>query len=83
MVHHSPPELLGRHIARSAENAPSFTMRCGDSLARFLAGGCFRQCELGQTEVEDLDPTVASQKQVLGLEVPMRNPLIVSGRQAQ
>ena len=82
MVHYSTAELLGRHVTRSSENAPGLAMRCGVCRGRFLAAECFRHCELGQTEGEDLDPAVASQEQVLGLEVPMRNTLIMSGRQA-
>lgn len=75
------PELLGRHIARRPENTPgSVLIRTGCRGISLPRG--FRLCELGQTEVENLNPAVASYKQVLGLEVPMGNPLVMSGGKA-
>src|SRR5215469_5165601 len=41
-----------------------------------------RQCELGQTEVESFYSAVASDKQVLGFEVAMRNPLLMNSGEA-
>src|SRR5262249_41077098 len=38
--------------------------------------------ELGQTEVEDLDPPVSRDEQVLGLQIAMDDPLLVRGGEA-
>ncbi len=35
-----------------------------------------------EAEVEDLDPTVSREEQVLGLEIPVDNPLLVGGGEA-
>src|SRR4029077_16338882 len=40
------------------------------------------QCELGQAEVENFYSAVASDKQVLRLEVAMANPLLMSSGKA-
>ncbi len=70
MVHHSAAKLLGRHVAGSAEKVQvPFRFEVAASYAAF--SGCARPIlrrayELGQTEVENLDPAVASKEQVLG-----------------
>ena len=68
--------LLGRHVADGSE-----------AMARVGAGryggarAPFRTHQLGEPEVEDLDPTVAADEEVLRLDVAMDDALLVRGGQ--
>ena len=73
-----PTHLLRRHVCRGAEGGGSFG---GQGFPRFgrgvfaLAGGC------GQAQVQDLDPAVRGDEEVLGLEVAMEDAARVQGRE--
>ena len=69
--------LLGRHVAEGAEDdaglgAPGLGRKVGPARA-----GAFRLRQLGQAEVEDLDAAVLRDEEVLGLQVPVDDPLLV------
>ena len=78
-----PSHLLGRHVAERSQHdarlraAPSPS--AGSSGLPRLAS-LLRQ--LRQAEVEDLDPAVPRDEEVLGLQVPVDDPLLVRGGQA-
>jgi hypothetical protein len=72
-----PAHLLGRHVAERSEHDP-----------RLRAGGLgwhirqrrtsrLRPRQLGQAEVQDLQPPVLRDEEVLRLQVPVDNPLLV------
>jgi hypothetical protein len=51
-------------------------------VGRFVSSGAgFCLLQLGETEVEDLDPPVLRDEQVLGLEIPVDDALLVGGRE--
>ena len=69
--------LLGRHVSHRAENGSR--IRLCDSRRRVRQTAIRRLDLCCQTEVEDLDPTVGRDEEVLGLDVAMRDPLVVRG----
>ena len=75
-----PAHLLGRHVAHRPENHARLGAardRPGIRLAALRAV----QLQLGEAEVEDLDPSVLREEDVLGLQVPVHDPLFVRGGQ--
>ena len=72
-------DLLRRHVAGRADHRP------GLGLGRRAAGRCrlvARPRELGDAEVEDLDPPVARDEQVVGLQVAMDDAACRARRRA-
>src|SRR5213082_2180537 len=70
------PDLLWRHVAHCPQDYTGF------GLVRYGFGVItFRLRQLCQSEVEDLDPSVAGDKDVLRLEVAVDNAFLVSCRQ--
>ena len=77
MVGRIPPDLLGRHVADGAEDDAGAGRR-GIRRALFSRSAQVeRRPELGQAEVQDLHPPVPGDEQVLGLQVPVDDPLLV------
>src|SRR5215203_1645763 len=74
-----PPRLLGRHVPYRAEEG-SWIRLC-DSRRRVRQTDVRRLDLCRQAEVEDLEPTVGRDEKVLGLDVAMRDPLVVRGRE--
>ena len=75
------PHLLRRHVADRAEDRPGGGERhlgagLGHLTGARLAG------ELGETEVEDLDPPFLGHEDILGLEVAMHDPALVGRGEA-
>ena len=71
-----PAHLLGRHVPHRPQH------HAGLRSARYrpqvrLAALVRLRLQLRQPEVQDLDPAVLRQKQVLGLQVPVDDPLLV------
>ena len=74
-------DLLGRHVAERAEHDPRLGPRRGRR--QIGARTAFLDVrELGQAEVEDLHAPVARHEEVLGLQVPVDDPLLVRRREA-
>ena len=73
------PRLLGRHVSHRAEDGSR--IRLCDSRRRVRQTAMRRLDLCCQTEVEDLDPTVGRDEEVLGLDVAMDDPLVVRGRE--
>ena len=73
------PDLLGRHVG----GRPDDDARLGhDDFGRgFGVHGCGRRL-LGDAEVQDLHPAVAGQEEVLRLQVPVDDSLLVRRREA-
>ena len=71
--------LLGRHVASGAENGS----RIGGARERWRAGVVVRGrgVRAREAEVQDLDPPVAGQEDVLRLQVPVDDALLVRGRE--
>ena len=81
VVHRLAPDLLGRHEAHRPQHHARFRGRGGVSLVSFLDDRR-RTRQLGEAEVEDLDPAVVRDEDVVGLEVAVDDPLVVSGGEA-
>src|SRR5664280_1876297 len=73
--------LLGRHVSHRPHDRPRLCMTGGSRRARLLAWGN-RLHPLRQAKVEDLDVAVLAYEQVLGLQVPMDDSLLVCGGEA-
>ena len=61
---------------------PGLGRRRSRRSARVSVAGRFRLRQLRQAEVEDLDAPVLRHEQVLGLQVPVDDPLLVRRREA-
>jgi hypothetical protein len=73
--------LLGGHVRDGANDGAGLREpRFGRRLR--VIDRRSRRGELGEAEVEDLDPSVGEDEQVLGLEVAMDDALVVSGGEA-
>ena len=70
-------DLLGRHVSERAEHDSLRRPRDG----RPIGPGDVEPLQR-EAEVENLDVAVAGQEDVLGLEIPVHDPLGVRGRQA-
>ena len=73
-------DLLGRHVAERAEHDAGLGAVRGRQV-RLRPGRAVGLRQLGEAEVEDLDPAVVGHEQVLGLQVPVNDPLLVRRRQ--
>ena len=80
LVRGLPAHLLGRHVAHRPEHDAGLRA-AGDGAHVRLAALVLLGLELRETEVEDLDPAVLRQEQVLGLQVPVDDPLLVRRRE--
>ena len=69
--------LLRRHVAHRAEDDAG--LRPARSCAGPSAAGLVVDLQLREAEVEDLDAPVSREEQVLGLQIPMDDPLLVRG----
>ena len=82
MVRGISPDLLGRHVTDGAED----DARPGCGRDRTAIGAAVSRLELppepGQAEVQDLHPSVPHHEDVLGLQVPVDDPLLVGCGQA-
>ena len=76
LVRRLAADLLGRHVAHRPEHHARLRP-AGDRSGIRLAALAAVQLQLRQAEVEDLDPPVLRQKDVLGLQVPVHDPLLV------
>src|SRR5262249_50738123 len=74
-------DLLGRHVAESPENHARFRAAGFCRKARGF-GGRLLLHELGEAEVQDLDAAVSRDEEVLGLQVPMNDALLVGRGEA-
>ncbi len=68
--------LLGRHVARGPHDRPGLRVALVRGSARLLARSDGLD-PLRQAEVEDLDVAVPADEEVLGLQVPMDDALLV------
>ena len=71
--------LLRRHVADRAHHHAGF------GLDRQCLGGCrcrWRRVQPRQPEIQDFDAAVASQEDVVGLQVPVDDPCSVRGSKA-
>ena len=73
--------LLGRHVAERAEDDAGLRAGGGGREVRGLAA-LLGVRELREAEVEDLHAAVVRDEDVLGLQVPVDDPLLVRGREA-
>ena len=73
--------LLGRHVAERAQHDARLRAGGGGRKVGRL-GALFLVRQLGEAEVEDLDAAVLRDEEVLGLQVPVDDALLVRGRQA-
>ncbi len=78
MVYDFAADLLWGHVAGSAGSDADNAFRRWD-----LVNGSVGQPEFGETEVEDLYSSVASEEQVLGFKVAMTNGFLMSGRESE
>ncbi len=75
--------LLRGHVAERPHHDAGLGAAAGRGRqVRLRPGGAVRLRQLGETEVEDLDPSVVGDEQVLGFQIPMHDPLLVRRRQA-
>ena len=74
-------DLLGRHVAERSHDDAGLGRGGGRRQVRLLRALVLVLRQLRETEVEDLDPPVVRQKQVLGLEISMDDPLLVRRRE--
>ena len=73
--------LLGRHVAERAHDDAGLRARGRGREVGGLAT-LLGVRQLGEAEVEDLHPAVVGDEDVLGLEVPVDDPLLVRRREA-
>ena len=73
-------DLLGRHVAHRPEHDAGLGSRNRPQVG--LRSAFLLRLELRETEVEDLDPAVPRQKDVLGFQVPVDDPLLVRRRES-
>ena len=78
MVHRQTAELLGRRVAERPEDRARLCAFRHSRQVRAAGSGTFFD-GLREAEVEDLDPAVPRHEEVLGLEVPVDNALLVRG----
>ncbi len=74
-------DLLGRHVAERAHDDAGLR---GGGRGREIGGlaPLLGVRQLGEAEVEDLHPAVVGDEEVLGLQVPVDDPLLVRGGEA-
>ncbi len=75
-------DLLGRHVAQRAHHDARLCTGGGGGHVGLRAGAGLRLRQLGEAEVEDLDAAFVRDEEVLGLEVPMHDALVVRRGQA-
>ena len=80
MVGGQAAHLLGGHVSRRAEDGPRGGVIPGRGRAQ--RRGVRRLREPRQAEVQDLDLAVARHEHVVRLQVAVRDPLVVGGREA-
>ena len=73
--------LLGRHVADGPEDDARLGARGRRRQVRRLAA-LFEMRQLGQSEVQDFDPAALRDEDVLRLQVPVNDPLLVRGGEA-
>ena len=69
--------LLRRHIAERSQHDSRLRARRGGRQVRLLSRALLGMRQLGQPEVEDLDAAISGDEEVLGLQIPMHDPLFV------
>ena len=79
-VHRVAAQLLGRHIAHGAEEGAGGGV-AGEGGSFVLVGDLGFE-DLGETEVEDLDPVVGGEEDVVGLEIAVDDVAAVGGGEA-
>jgi len=77
LVRRATAHLLGRHVAHGPQHDAGLRAHGSRGEVGLLRAAGFRLLELCETEVEDLDSPVPRHEQVLGLEVPVDDPLLV------
>ncbi len=72
-----PLRLLRRHVGDRSHNPPFL----GSRLRRKLAHPADHRTrlQLRQAEVQNLEPSLVAQHEIVGLQVSMKNPLLVGG----
>src|SRR5262245_65530882 len=78
MVGWTATHLLRRHVAYRSEEGARSGHGGGPRRPRRVVG-VERRSQLGEAEVEDLDPAVPGQEEVLRLQVAVDDPLVVGG----
>ena len=79
-VHRFAAQLLGRHVTHGAEQGAGGGV-AGEGRGFFLGGDLGLE-DLGEAEVEDLDPVVSRQEDVVGLEIAVNDVSAVRGDEA-
>ena len=74
-------DLLGRHVADRAHDHAGLGAR-GRRQVGLRSRALVDLRELGEAEVEDLDAAFVRDEEVLGLQVPVDDPLVVRGGEA-
>ena len=82
MVDSLAAHLLGRHVADGADHGPRVGLAPQRGRLRVASRRGRGLLLLREAEVEDLEATIARHHQVLGLEVPMHDALLVGRREA-
>ena len=75
MIHRLAPHLLRRHVADGAQHGAGTGVLRGRQQVRARAAG--RACSLGEAEVEQLRAPLVRHEDVLRLQVPVNDPLLV------
>jgi hypothetical protein len=73
--------LLGRHITQSSEHDARLRARGRGRQARLDGGAVLAVGQLREPEIENLDAAVQRHEDVVGLQVPMDDALLVRGGQ--
>jgi hypothetical protein len=81
LIRRLAPHLLGRHVADRAEDRAVLGVRLRRG-QRLASSQCHRRHQLGDAEVEDLQPTLLGDEEVLGLEVAVDDALLMRSREA-
>jgi hypothetical protein len=75
--------LFGRHVADRAEHCARLRMEAERRRIRSRDSEAHPGKQLGEPEIEDLDPPVAGDEEVRGLQVAVNDPRSVGGRETE
>ncbi len=71
------PHLFRRHVIERPQHDSRLRAGGGRRRLRERTGFGLQPCQLGESEIEDLEPAVFGDEEVLGLQVPMNDSFVV------